>query len=112
MNSRLFWRALAIQAVCVGIPFLVLVALPLPDELFEDYGFAIGPAFWLAGAFVTSRFLPVPAGLTMFAALAGLVAGTIVLLVASHSPGGIVALLVFAASVAGYDEAVAGSERA
>lgn len=92
------------QALCAGIPFFVLVALPLPDDFFEDLGFVIGPAVWLAAAFLASHFIPVPRGLVMFSALAGLVAGTIVMLAASHTAGGIVALLVFAASCAGYDE--------
>lgn len=103
MNSKLFWRALVAQAVCAGVPFVVLVALPLPDDLFEDYGFLIGPAVWLAAAFVAARFIAAPLSLVMFSALAGLVAGTIVMLVASHTAGGVVALLVFAASCAGYD---------
>lgn len=103
MNSQLFWRALVIQALCAGVPFAVLVALPLPEDLFEDYGFVIGPAIWLAAAFVASRFIPAPTSLVMFAALAGLVAGTLVMLAASHTAGGIVALLVFSASCAGYD---------
>ena len=104
VNSQLFWRALLAQAVCAGVPFVVLVALPLPEDLFEDFGFLIGPAIWLAAAYVASRFIPVPTSLVMFSALAGLVAGTIVMLVTSHTPGGIVALLVFAASCAGYDD--------
>jgi NADH:ubiquinone oxidoreductase subunit H len=104
VNSQLFWRALVVQAICAGVPFAVLVALPLPDEVFDDAGFVIGPVVWLAAAFVATRFIPVPRGLVMFSALVGLVAGTIVLLIASHTPGGVVALLVFAASCAGYDE--------
>ena len=104
MNSQLFWRALVVQAVCVGIPFAILVALPISDDVFEDAGFVIGPVVWLAAAFLASHFIPAPRGLVMFSALAGLVAGTIVLLLVSHTPGGIVALLVFAASCAGYDE--------
>jgi hypothetical protein len=119
VNSQLFWRALVVQAICAGVPFAVLVALPLPDEVFDDAGFVIGPVVWIAAAFVASRFIPVPRGLVMFSALAGLVAGTIVLLIASHTPGGVVALLVFAASCAGYDEresvgagAGGGSDRA
>ncbi|MEX2195253.1 MAG: hypothetical protein WD844_08195 [Thermoleophilaceae bacterium] len=104
MNSQLFWRSLLAQVVCAGLPFAVLVALPLPEDLFEDYGFIVGPAVWLAAAFVASRFIPAPTSLVMFSALAGLVAGTIVMLVTSHTAGGIVALLVFAASCAGYDE--------
>lgn len=104
VNSQLFWRALLAQAACAGVPFVVLVALPLPEDLFEDFGFVIGPVIWLAAAYVASRFIPAPTSLVMFSALAGLVAGTIVMLATSHSPGGIVALLVFAASCAGYDD--------
>lgn len=92
------------QALCAGIPFVILLALPISDDVFEDAGFVIGPAVWLAAAFAGSHLIPVPRGLVMFSALAGLVAGTIVMLAASHTPGGIVALLVFAASCAGYDE--------
>lgn len=105
MDPRIFWRALLTQALCAGIPFFVLVALPLSEDLFEDWGFAIGPAVWLAAAYIASRFIPAPLSLVMFSALAGLVAGTLVMLVTSHTPGGIVALLVFAASCAGYDPA-------
>lgn len=115
MSSRLFWRALGMQALCAGIPFLVLLALPLPGALFENWGFAIGPLVWLGAALVASRFIPAPRSLVMLSALAGLVAGTIVLVVASHDAGGIAALLVFAASCSGYDgerePAEAGSSR-
>ena len=38
MNSRLFWKALAVQAAAVAVLFGVLVALPLPDDFFEDVG--------------------------------------------------------------------------
>jgi hypothetical protein len=103
VSSRLFWRAVAAQAACAGIPFLVLLALPIPDHVFEDWGFAVGPAIWLVAAFVASHAIPAPRSLVMFSALAGLVAGAIVMVATSHTPGGIVALLVFAASCAGYD---------
>lgn len=103
MSPRLFWRALGAQALCAGVPFVVLLALPLPEELFEDYGFVIGPVTWLGAALAASRLIPAPRTLVMFSAVAGLVAGTIVLVVASHDFGGVAALLVFAASCAGYD---------
>lgn len=104
MNSHLFWRSLAAQAICAGVPFVILLALPISDEFFDDFGFLIGPAVWLAAAYVASHFIPAPRGLVMFSALAGLVAGTLVLIAVSHTPGGFVALPVFAASCSGYDE--------
>ena len=103
VNSQLFRRALAIQAVSAGVPFLVLLALPLPDDFFATWGWVVGPGVFLLAALVNSRLLPAPLSLVTFSALAGLVAGTLVMLVAGHTAGGIVALLVFSASVAGYD---------
>lgn len=111
MNSRLFWKALAVQALVVGGVFGVLVALPLPEDFFEDMGFVVGPVAWLACSLVTARVLGLPPSFVLFAALAGGVAGAIVLLVASHWAGMAAALLVFAASCGGYaaaEEAPAG----
>lgn len=111
LNSRLFWRALAAQALLAGSVFAILVLLPLPEDFFEDYGFVAGPLAWLASAYVVSRFaLPIPLSLGMFSALAGLVAGTLVMIATSHTPGGVAALLVFAASCAGYDEHAEASD--
>ena len=103
MNQRLFWRSLAVQALIVAALFLLLLALPLEDDFFEDYGFAVGPIAWLACSLATARVLSLPAGLALFAALAGGVAGGLVGLVAGHTVGLVVALLVFAASCGGYD---------
>ena len=103
MNQRLFWRSLLVQALIVGALF-ALLAVAFDREVFEDYGFAIGPLAWLGCSLVTARLLSLPTGLAMFAALAGGVAGFLVGLVAGHVPGLGVSLLVFAASCAGYDE--------
>lgn len=100
MSLQVLWRAFAAQAVCAGVPFLILVALPLPDDLFEDFGFVIGPAVWLLAAFAASRFIPAPRVLVMLSALAALVAATIVLVAASHDAAGMVALLGFTLSCA------------
>lgn len=103
MDKGLFLRSLVVQALAVGIVFAVLVALPLGDDFFEDYGWVTGPVAWLACALVTARVLTLPAGLVLFAALAGGVAGALVALVTSHTVGLVISLLVFAASCAGYD---------
>jgi hypothetical protein len=102
VNSGLFWRALAIQAAAVVVLTGLLLALPLPDDFFEDWGFVAGPLAWLVCSLVSARLLPLPLGAVLFAALAGGVAGTIVALVASHWPGLVAGLLVFAASCGGY----------
>jgi hypothetical protein len=104
VNGRLFWKALAVQAVAVAILFGVLVALPLDD--FESWGLVVGPIAWLACSLITARVLSLPAGYALFAALAGGVAGAIVLLLVSHPAGMVAALLVFAASCGSFDAGV------
>jgi predicted anti-sigma-YlaC factor YlaD len=103
MNAQLFWKALVVQLVAVALLAGVLIALPLPEDFFEDAGFAIGPLAWIACSLVTARVLRLPLAFVLFAALAGGVAGALVMLAASHWPGLLAALLVFAASCGSYD---------
>jgi hypothetical protein len=107
VNARLFWKALGVQAAAVAVLFAILVALPLGDDFFEDWGFVVGPVAWIVCSLVSARVLSLPIAYVLFAAVAGGVAGTIVLLVTSHWPGMIAALLVFAASCGSYYAAVA-----
>jgi hypothetical protein len=103
VNTRLFWLALVVQALAVAALSGLLVALPLPDDFFEDWGFLTGPAAWAASALVTARVLSLPPGYVLFAALAGGVAGALVFLATSHWPGVAAGLLVFAASCGSYE---------
>ena len=103
MDRALFLRSLAVQALLVGVLFAALIALPLPDDFFKDYGFVTGPVAWIVCSILTARILSLPAGLALFAALAGGVAGGLVGLAASHTVGLVVSLLVFGASCGGYD---------
>jgi hypothetical protein len=105
VNARLFWQSLGVQAAAVGVLFGILVALPLGDDFFDDWGFAVGPIAWLACSLLTARLLTLPLAYVLFSAVAGGVAGTIVLLVANHWAGMAAALLVFAASCGSYDPA-------
>jgi hypothetical protein len=105
VNARLFWKALGVQAAAVAVLFAILVALPLGDDFFDDWGFLVGPIAWLACALVTARILSLPLGFVLFSAVAGGVAGAIVLLVVNHWAGMVAALLVFGASCGSYDPA-------
>ena len=113
MDSSLFIRAALVQALLVGALFMVLVALPLDGDFFEDYGWITGPVAWLACAAIAARILGLPRELALFAAVAGGAAGAIVGLALSHTAGLVVAVAVFAASCAGYgDEADLGQPAA
>jgi hypothetical protein len=105
VNARLFWKALGVQAAAVVVLSAILVALPLDEDFFDDWGFVVGPIAWFACSLVTARVLSLPLAYVLFAALAGGVAGEIVLLVTSHWAGVAAALLVFAASCGSYDAA-------
>ena len=105
MDSALFLRAALVQTLLVAVLFGVLVALPLGDDFFEDYGWLTGPVAWLACAAVAARILTLPRELALFAAIAGGVAGALVGLTVSHTAGLVVAVAVFAASCAGYETA-------
>ena len=105
MSSSLFLRAALVQALLVGALFAVLVALPLGDDFFEDYGWITGPVAWVGCAAVAARVLSLPPALAVFAAVAGGVAGAIVGLAVDHTLGLVVAIAVFAASCAGYETA-------
>ena len=90
------------QAVVVAIPFAVL-ALALDHDFFEDWGWLVGPVIWLACSAVSGRILRLPVAYVLFSAVAGGVAGLLVMLATSHLPGLLAALLVFAASCGSYD---------
>jgi hypothetical protein len=111
VNARVFWKSLVVQAVAVAIPFAIL-GLTLDREFFEDWGWLVGPVVWLGCSLATARILSLPLGYVLFSALAGGVAGLVVMLATSHLPGIGAALLVFAASCGSYDpEAEAEAQR-
>jgi hypothetical protein len=105
VSSSLFWKAAGVQLLLVAIAFGVLLALPLGDDFFDDYGLIVGPVTWVLCSLGTGRILSLPLDLTLFSAAAGGVAGTLVGLVASHVAGLIVGIAVFGASCAGYEAA-------
>ncbi len=105
MDSSLFARAALVQALLVGALFAVLIALPLGEDFFEDYGWITGPVAWVGCAAIAARILSLPPALAVFAAIAGGVAGAIVGVALDHTVGLIVAIAVFAASCAGYETA-------
>ena len=110
MDSSLFVRAALVQALLIAALFAVLIALPLPDDFFEDYGWISGPIAWIACAAVTARILSLPRELALFAAVAGGVAGAIVGIALDHTAGLIVGIGVFAASCAGYEASGAATD--
>lgn len=106
MDKRLFWRAALVFAAVVAIEAGILIALPLDEDFFEDYGLVVGPLAWIIGAVVTAVILKLPWTLALFAAGAGGVCAILV-----DAAGGkhwmvpIVGIAVFAACAGGYETA-------
>src|SRR4051812_45230864 len=106
MDKRLFWRAALVFAAVVAVEAAILIALPLGDDFFEDYGIVAGPLAWAIGAVITALILKLPWSLALFAAVAGAVCGGIVAAAgAPHWIGPIVGIAVFAACCGGYETA-------
>jgi hypothetical protein len=84
-----------VQLVAVAALSAVL-ALALPHGFFEDWGWLVGPAAWIACAALTAMMLRLPAGPTLLGAvLAGIPSGLAVL-IGVHWLGVGIALLIFA----------------
>ncbi len=96
MNGSVFWRALVVQAAAVIGLSLLLVALPLPEDFFRDFGFLAGPGAWALCAVVTARVLSLPVLWVLGAALVAGLVGTLLSLVGGHWPGVAGGLLAFA----------------
>lgn len=95
MRVSIFLRAAWIQFLAVLLSAGALGAA-LPHGFFEDWGWIAGPASWMLCAAVTSWFLRLPVGLTLFgAALAGL-PSLVAVLVGLHWAGALLAILLFA----------------
>ena len=102
VDTQTFWKALLVQGLALAV-LAALLAVLLPNDFFEDYGWVSGPLAWAACSLLTARVLSLPVSIALFSAVAGGVAGAIVFLVTSHWPGVVAGLLVFAASCASYD---------
>lgn len=95
MSLRLTGIAAGLQALLVAGIFFLLLALPLPDGFFRDYGSIAGPTAWLVCSFVTGRLIRLPFRRALLAALgSGVVAGLVGLGV-HHTAGMVVGVLAF-----------------
>ena len=96
MDGSLFWRIAVVQALAVAL-LSVALALALPHDFFEDWGWIAGPAAWIACAALTARVLGLGMALTLAgAAVAGLVSLAAVI-AGAHWLGAALAVAVFAA---------------
>ena len=95
MDARLLWRAIAVQLAAVAVLFLLLLALPLPNGFFRDYGPVTGPVAWIACALITARVLSLATRRVLVCALGSGAIAAILGLLVGHAAGLLLAVVVF-----------------
>ena len=100
MDVRLGLRAAAVQAAVVALLFALLVALPLREGFFRDYGTVTGPVAWTLAALATAAILRLAAARGLVAALASGLAAAAIGVAVGHTPGLVVGLVLFGVAVA------------
>ena len=100
MVVSVLWRAALVQALAVATLFALLLALPLPRELFREQGAVIGPASWLVCSLVTARVLRLGAARAVVAAVVSGLAAVAAGVAVGHLAGIVVGVLVFALACA------------
>jgi hypothetical protein len=95
VDNEILWRVAIVQVLAVAVLSLLL-GLILPHSFFEAAGWLIGPASWLACAWLTARVVGLPTEPVLIrAALAGIPSLLFVLL-GAHWLGATVAVAIFA----------------
>jgi hypothetical protein len=95
MDRSVLWRAAVVQALGVAA-LSVALALALPHDFFEDWGWIAGPGAWAVCALVTARVVGLPSIPTLIgAALAGL-PSLVAVIVGVHWLGAVLAIGLFA----------------
>jgi hypothetical protein len=95
MSGGLFLRAAAVQLVAVAALSAVL-GLALPEGFFEDWGWLVGPAAWIACAALTAMMLRLPTGPTLIGAMLAGIPSALAVLIGLHWLGAVVACALFA----------------
>jgi hypothetical protein len=95
MDRSVLWRVVVVQALGVAVVSVAL-ALALPHDFFEDWGWIAGPGAWAVCALVTARVVGLPSIPTLVgAALAGL-PSLVAVVVGVHWLGAVLAIGLFA----------------
>jgi hypothetical protein len=95
MDRSVLWRVVVVQAVGVAVLSAAL-ALALPHDFFEDWGWIAGPGAWAVCALVTARVVGLPSIPTLIgAALAGL-PSLVAVIVGVHWLGAVLTIGLFA----------------
>lgn len=96
VSKTTFWQAAALQALAVAT-LSILLAILLPHDFFESWGWLAGPAAWLACAALTARLLGLPQAPALLGAVLAGIPSALAVVVGVHWLGAALAVLLFAA---------------
>lgn len=96
MSVGIFWRAAVLQLVAVAV-LSALLGAALGHAFFEDWGWLVGPAAWIACACLTARVLRLPLQQALLGAVLAGIPSALAVLVDLHWAGAALAVLLFAA---------------
>jgi hypothetical protein len=95
VDRSVLWRAAVVQALGVAALSIAL-AVTLPHDFFEDWGWIAGPGAWAVCALLTARVVGLPPLPTLVgAALAGL-PSLVAVIIGVHWLGAVLAIGLFA----------------
>lgn len=95
MDTPTLWRSALLQLVAVAVLSIAL-ALALPDDFFDDWGWLTGPVAWLLCAAFTARALALPPAPTLLGALLAGLPSLLFVALGAHWAGAVVAVGLFA----------------
>lgn len=95
MDTTTLWRAALVQLAAVAALSIAL-ALALPKDFFEDWGWLTGPASWLLCAAFTARVLSLPPGPTLLGAVLAGLPSLLAVVFGLHWAGALLAIALFA----------------
>ena len=95
MDTSVLWRAALVQLLAVAVLSLAL-ALALPDDFFEDWGWLSGPLAWMLCAAFTARVLALPPRPTLLGAVLAGLPSLLFVAIGLHWAGAVFAIALFA----------------
>jgi hypothetical protein len=95
MSVGVFWRAAVVQLVGVAALSAVL-AMAFPHDLFEHWGWLVGPGAWIACAGLTAMMVRLPAAPTVLGALLAGIPSALAVVAGAHWLGAALAVVLFA----------------
>ncbi len=95
MDRKLLWQVALLQLLAVAVLSIAL-ALALPHDFFETWGWLAGPASWMLCAAFTAQVLKLPLAPALIGAVLAGLPSLVAVLVGLHWAGAVLAVGLFA----------------